>query len=180
VVRLPILSVRGAEERPPQSANEAAVEGAEHSAASGGDLTTGDIPKLDGVRILVVDDEEDARKMLEIMLIQFGAEVKVSDSAQEALKALEHWKPDVLVSDIGMPNEDGYSLIHKVRALGPERGGQIPAVALTGYSRMEDRSQLLAAGYQVHLSKPVILCELARTIASLHGEEHKGYHAPAE
>jgi hypothetical protein len=96
------------------------------------------------------------------------------------LELLERWKPDVLISDVGMPNEDGYSLILRVRALGHERGGSIPAIALTGYSRREDRSQLLAAGYQMHLSKPVELAQLVNAIMSLSGRAEGQYYSSVE
>jgi CheY-like chemotaxis protein len=93
--------------------------------------------------------------------------VRTCGSAGEAISALEEYKPDVLVSDIGMPEEDGYSLIRKVRALNAESGGRTPAVALTAYARVEDRLQALSAGYNMHVSKPVEPTELAVVIASL-------------
>jgi CheY-like chemotaxis protein len=122
---------------------------------------------LDGLRILIVDDEPDARELFTIMLRRCGAEVASAASANEALEYLESWKPGVLVADIGMEGEDGYALIRKVRALPKERGGEIPAVALTTYARMEDRLKALSAGYQVHLSKPVDRTELAAAVESL-------------
>jgi CheY-like chemotaxis protein len=88
-------------------------------------------------------------------------------SAQEALEAIERERPDLLISDIGMPGEDGYELIRKVRALPVGRGGKIPAIALTAYARTEDRLRALRAGYQMHISKPVELAELIAVIASL-------------
>jgi CheY-like chemotaxis protein len=130
------------------------------------------IPKLKGARLLIVDDEPDAREMLEVMLLQFGAEIRLAPSVQQALKILEQWKPHALISDVGMPDEDGYSLIHKVRTLEPERGGRTPAIALTGYGREEDRLQLLAAGYQVHLSKPVEFTRLVDSIANIISQEN--------
>ena len=165
IVRLPLIGVRD-KKASPQSADHSAGDG-EVFFKAGSDPATNNATKLDGLRALIVDDEEDAREMLEVMLVGFGAEVKASASAQEALEILEQWKPDVLVSDVGMPNEDGYSLIHQIRAIEPSRGGSIPAIALTGYSRPEDRLQLLAAGYQVHLSKPVDLTQLVDAILSL-------------
>ena len=122
---------------------------------------------LDGIRVLIVDDDEDAREMLQILLSHFGAEVRVTHSTQAALQALQQWPANVLVSDIGMPNEDGYALIHKVRTLETERGGQIPAIALTGYTRPEDQQRLLAAGYHVPLAKPVDVDQLVEVIARL-------------
>ena len=124
---------------------------------------------LRGVRVLAVDDEPDARSLLKTVLEQCGAEVRTCGSAAEALAALEESRPDVLVSDIGMPEEDGYGLIRKVRKLSPESGGRTPAVALTAYARVEDRLQALAAGYSMHVPKPVEPTELALVIASLLG-----------
>jgi PAS domain S-box-containing protein len=178
VVRFPIIAVR--DMRAPAHAAD------RESGDAGGPIADEmarmleDVPRLDGLRALVVDDEPDAREMLEVLLNQFGAEVKASASAQEALRILEQWKPDVLVSDIGMPDEDGYSLIHQVRALDPARGGRTPAIALTGYSRQEDRSQLLAAGYQVHLPKPIDLSQLVDAILSLPGQDLERYNGSAE
>ena len=88
-------------------------------------------------------------------------------SAREALEEIGAWKPDVLIADIGMPDEDGYGLIRRVRALSKEQGGQTPALALTAYARTEDRARALSAGYQVHLSKPVDRSELAAVISRL-------------
>lgn len=134
-----------------------------------GEMFLGSAPALDGLRVLVVDDEADARDIFSLMLTQCGAEVRMSASAAEALESLEQWRPDVLVSDIGMAGEDGYELMRKVRALEPERGGQTPAVALTGYANVEDQKRALAAGYQMHLPKPVALIELAAAVAVLAG-----------
>ncbi|HVG21246.1 MAG TPA: PAS domain S-box protein, partial [Blastocatellia bacterium] len=139
-----------------------------------GGPASADAPSLDGLRVLVVDDEPDTRDMLKLMIEQFGAEVKVTASSAEALDELERWKPNILVSDIEMPGEDGYSLIRKIRSLGPERGGAIAAVALTAYARAEDRMRSLAAGYQMHLAKPAEPVELAIVIGSLAGPGGKG------
>ena len=122
---------------------------------------------LSGLRVLVVDDEIDARMLLTAMLERCGAEVSSFNSAQEGLEALETWRPDVLVADIGMPVEDGYALIRKVRALPKDKGGQTPALALTAYARTEDRVRALSEGYQLHLAKPVDRVELATVVASL-------------
>ena len=122
---------------------------------------------LDGLRIIVVDDEFDARTLLTTMLERCGAEVIAVGSAREGLESIESWKPDVLIADIGMPVEDGYGLIKRLRALPKERGGQTPAVALTAYARTEDRVRALSEGYQVHLAKPVDRYELAAVVASL-------------
>jgi hypothetical protein len=103
------------------------------------------------------------------MLTRRGAEIKACASAAEALETVEAWRPAILVSDIGMPDEDGYALIRRLRAMEPERGGNIPAVALTGFARSEDRLRTLAAGFQMHVAKPVEAVELIMVIASLTG-----------
>jgi PAS domain S-box-containing protein len=125
--------------------------------------------KLDGLKVLVVDDEADTRELLRAVLGRCGAEVTTAGSAEEALDLLKQSRPDVLVSDIGMPGEDGYELIKKVRALSSEDGGKIPAIALTAYARAEDRLQVLRAGYQMHVAKPVELTELVAIVATLAG-----------
>ena len=102
-------------------------------------------------------------------LTRHGAEVTAVSSAEEALGAVEGSRPDVLVSDIGMPDADGYELVRRVRALPPERGGQVPAVALTGYARDEDRSRALSEGYQAHVAKPVDPEELVKAVSSVAG-----------
>ena len=136
-----------------------------------------DLVDLQGIRILVVDDEADARDMLRTLLQQFGAEVMTAASVREALDLLSPWKPDVLVSDIGMPEDDGYSFIKKVRALSPEQGGIVPAIALTGYARIEERTRALTEGYQLFVPKPVEVSELATLIASLIGRMEKSVPA---
>ncbi|PMB14759.1 hypothetical protein CEN48_09020 [Fischerella thermalis CCMEE 5282] len=124
---------------------------------------------LDGVRVLVVDDEADTRDYLTTLLKQSQADVLAVASVPAALEAVEHWKPDVLVSDIGMPEEDGYSLLRKLRSLAPEKGGKIPAAALTAYARAEDRRRAIQAGFQLHLPKPIDPSELITVVASLVG-----------
>jgi len=99
------------------------------------------------------------------LLERCGSEVRSSTSAAQALEIIERWQPNLLISDIGMPHEDGYALIRKVRALPAERGGQIPAVALTAYAGAEDRKRALEAGYQMHLPKPVDPAELTTAVA---------------
>ena len=125
--------------------------------------------KLDGLRVLIVDDEADARELLSAILEQRGAHVTTAASAAEALDYLQRdgGLPDVLVSDLGMPREDGFDLIRKVRTLEPERGGRIPAIALTAYARNEDRAQALAAGYEMHVSKPVEPAQLSDALNAL-------------
>ncbi|MCW5314496.1 PAS domain S-box protein [Nostoc sp. KVJ3] len=123
-----------------------------------------------GVRVLVVDDQSDTREFITTVLEQYQANVKAVSSVQAALQVIKQWNPDVLVSDIDMPDEDGYSLIHKVRSQPPELGGNIPAVALTAHARAEDQMQAIQEGYQIHLPKPIEAAELATVIASLVGE----------
>jgi CheY-like chemotaxis protein len=105
--------------------------------------------------------------MLRTILQEFGADVTTASSARAALDLLPTWRPDVLVSDIGMPEEDGYKLIKKVRGLSSEEGGDIPAIALTGYVGVEERMRALEAGYQMFVPKPVEVGELATMIVSL-------------
>jgi signal transduction histidine kinase/ActR/RegA family two-component response regulator len=129
--------------------------------------------KLDGLWILVVDDEPDARDLLDIALQQYGAVVTTAASAAEAFEIIsegrDDHRPDLLISDIGMPVESGYDLIERIRALPPECGGEIPAVAVTAFSRPSDRSRALAAGFQRHVAKPTDPAELAIVAASLAG-----------
>ncbi|HET9530612.1 MAG TPA: PAS domain S-box protein [Blastocatellia bacterium] len=124
-------------------------------------------PALDGIRLLIVEDEPDARELLIALLTQSGAQTRAVATAAEALDALRQWRPDLLLSNIEMPGEDGYSLIHTVRSLGPELGGQVPAVALTAHARVEDRVRALSAGFQSHITKPVNPAELVAVIRSL-------------
>ncbi|WP_179198017.1 PAS domain S-box protein [Nostoc sp. T09] len=124
---------------------------------------------LDGVRVLVVDDEQDARQLITTVLSQYGAQAIAVASAAEALVTVQQFHPDVLVSDIGMPEADGYALIRQLRSLPSEQGGRIPAVALTAYARAEERTQALLAGFQLHVPKPVNPAELAAVVANLAG-----------
>jgi len=125
------------------------------------------LPSLDGVKVLVVDDEGSAREIITAVLGRCGASVTAVSSAAEAMTALAKGQPDVLVSDIGMPNENGYELISRIRMLKPEQGKKVPAVALTAYAKTEDRMRALAAGFNTHVPKPVEPAELALVIASL-------------
>ncbi len=120
-------------------------------------------------RILVVDDEEDARELISTMLQSCGAIVKTAASTGEALELITKWKPRVLIADIGMQGEDGYALIRKLRALSESEGGTIPAVALTAYARIEDRQRALSSGFQLHLAKPVDRNQLAMAVSGLSG-----------
>lgn len=128
---------------------------------------------LDGVKVLVVDDESDSRELLMTILTNCGSDVRCSDSAATAMEEFNEWHPDLLVSDIGMPNEDGYSLIRRVRNIDSNYARQIPAVALTAYATDEDRLQALSAGYQMHLAKPIEPETFVTSIASvLAGTKH--------
>ena len=122
---------------------------------------------LQGVRLLVVDDDDDARELLSIILEEAGAEVTTAASANEAVAAFERERPDVLVSDIGMPGEDGYGLIRRVRLLEGESAAKVPAVALTAFARAQDRGEALGSGFQAHLAKPIEPGELTALIAQL-------------
>jgi len=121
----------------------------------------------DPVRILVVDDTADMREVLETTLAQHGAKVRAAASAAEALETMRQWRPDLLISDIGMPDEDGYALIRKVRQLGPEGGGDVPAIALTSFAQAQDRARALNAGFQLHVPKPVDTSELLTAVANV-------------
>ncbi len=122
---------------------------------------------LAGMRILIVDDEPDARDLLEILLTQHGATIQAAASATEALAAMTAFQPELLISDIGMPGMDGYKLIQQIRTLPTEQGGNIPAIALTAYAREADSQQALASGYQQHIAKPLDLDKLLQTIVLL-------------
>ncbi|MBV9864179.1 MAG: GAF domain-containing protein [Abitibacteriaceae bacterium] len=124
---------------------------------------------LDGLRILAVEDQLDAREIITAGLTRYGALVRSSATANEALNVLSEWNPHVLVSDMALPGEDGYALIRKVRSLDPEQGGKIPAIAVTSHMRTVDRLRSLSAGYQAHLAKPIEAPDLAAAVASLTG-----------
>lgn len=128
------------------------------------DIETAD---LRGVRVLLVDDDPDTLEVLCIMLTQFHVEVAAAASSAEALKLFDKWRPDVLISDLAMPGEDGLSLIKKIRALSPEAGGNTPAAALTAYARDEDSASARAAGFHSHVAKPVDPQKLASTVLDL-------------
>jgi CheY-like chemotaxis protein len=159
-VKLPLIIVHDAGRFKP-----AAAESADPSAPPG--LKIDFAPALEGIRLLIVEDEPDARELLIALLTRFGAQARAVATAAEALDAIRQWRPDLLLSDIEMPGEDGYSLIQKVRSLDPELGGQVPAVALTAHARVEDRVRALSAGFQSHITKPVDPAELVAVIRSL-------------
>jgi CheY-like chemotaxis protein len=158
LVNLPLAVVR--------QPNDDDEERVHPRAAVGADLAEVRGISLRGVKALVVDDEADAREMVRRVLMGAGAEVLGAASAADALELLGRYKPDVLLSDIGMAEEDGYELIRKVRMMG-EGTGAIRAVALTAFARLEDRTRAMLAGYQMHLSKPVDARELIVTVAAL-------------
>ncbi|MFN6527482.1 PAS domain-containing protein [Nostoc sp. ChiSLP03a] len=123
--------------------------------------------ELTGIRVLTVDDDPDARELLTVLLAEYGAKVLTVASATEVLANLESFQPDVLVSDIGMHEVDGYSLIKQIRALTPDKGGKIPAIALTAYARVEDSQRAISSGYQRHVTKPLDPEELVQAVVAL-------------
>jgi CheY-like chemotaxis protein len=123
--------------------------------------------RLDKIKVLLVDDEPNANEAVQTLLDSCGAEVRVAGSAEQALQMLDVWRPDVLISDIAMPEEDGYVLIKKIRARSARQSGDIPAAALTAYAKIDDRVSILAAGFQMYLSKPADPSELIAVVASL-------------
>jgi PAS domain S-box-containing protein len=152
-VRIPSRAVDAPGARPALSADTASPAEVSHSLA--------------GVRVLIVDDEEDARELVVMTLERYGAEVLTAASSFEALPVLERERPDVLLSDLEMPGEDGYEFIRKVRALGPLRGGRTPAAAFTAYARPEDKKRVLDSGFQAHLAKPAQPNEIVSAVATL-------------
>jgi CheY-like chemotaxis protein/anti-sigma regulatory factor (Ser/Thr protein kinase) len=132
-------------------------------------LASGEAPSLAGLRVLVVEDEADSRELFAKILTTCGADVTTAASCEEALALIRESavqnRPDVILSDLGMPKDDGFDLIRRVRALAPEDGGRIPAIAVTGYANAEDRQRALAAGFQTHLAKPIDPVAVAVAIA---------------
>jgi len=127
--------------------------------------------RLDGVHVLLVEDDDDSRKLLGAMLKRYGARITSTKSAAEALRVFESELPDVLVSDIGMPDQDGYELVRKLRGLPPEKGGNTPAIALTGYASRKDKERALSSGYQQHMAKPIEQADIVKAIAALVGRD---------
>jgi two-component system, chemotaxis family, CheB/CheR fusion protein len=125
------------------------------------------VKQLNGARVLIVEDEANTREALSELLLAFGAVVKSAKSAQEALSVFLDFKPQVLISDIAMPGEDGYSMIQKIRSLGAEKGANVPAIAVTAYAGSEDIQRALAVGFQAHISKPIDGEQLVTAIAAL-------------
>ena len=152
-VKLPVSAIRHDSSLPPAKPRLSSETGFNY-------------PELVGVKILVVDDEKDTCDMLRFLFNSVGAVVETASSAETALQALDRWAPDILVSDIGMPNVDGYELIRMIRQ---ERHSRIPAVALTAMARIDDRVKVLNAGFQMHVPKPVEPKELISIVAGLAG-----------
>jgi signal transduction histidine kinase/CheY-like chemotaxis protein len=157
-IELPVMVV----DPPEPAARREHPRGIAYNAAAAADH-----PSLEGIRVLAVDDEPDARTLLRRVLEACGARVFVASSAKEGMALLRRERPDMIVSDIGMPGEDGYEFIRQVRMLSPEDGGRTPAAALTAFARAEDRTRALRAGYQTHVAKPVEPTELTAVVASL-------------
>jgi len=126
--------------------------------------------RLDGIRVLVVDDEPDARELVGYVLESCGAEVHVAGSAAAAIAELGNFTPHVIISDIGMPDEDGYFLIRSVRTLADESKKNIPAIALTAFARNEDRTRALVEGFNLHMAKPVEPTALLQAVSDLAGQ----------
>jgi signal transduction histidine kinase/ActR/RegA family two-component response regulator len=143
---------------------EAALSARAGSRGGGGNPFS---PTLAGLHVLVIDDEPDMRELMTCMLTRVGAEVRVAAEAEGGFEIFEQWRPDVIVSDIGLPGEDGYALIRRIRALPVDRGGQTPAAALTAYVGQGACERTLSEGYQVHISKPAEPTELIKVIAGL-------------
>jgi PAS domain S-box-containing protein len=153
-VRLPVVASRQAGERPSAPDSRPAAE-----------LVYP--PEIKGLRLLVVDDEEATRELLRAVLERAGAQVETARSASEAVVSFQQNRPDILLTDIAMPGEDGYSLIRRIRALPADQGGRVPAVALTGHARMIDRTRALMAGFRAHVPKPIEPAELMAVLVAL-------------
>ena len=160
IVRLPVSPLRAA-------SSGASPDAVTREARNGGGLQCP--PELDGLRVLVCEDEADARDLIESILVGCNATVVLAASAAEALEHLREALPDVIISDIGMPDASGYELIRQIRALPPEKGGRVPAVALTAYASMSDRTRALMEGFQNHVAKPTEPQELLAAVAALVG-----------
>jgi CheY-like chemotaxis protein len=156
VVSLPLSPIRGGEQQ-------------EHPTSSQSSALDFSQIDLSGIKVLVIDDEPDARAIVGHVLTSCNAEVVTGASAAEGLNQLLSFRPNVLVSDIGMPEVDGYQFMREVRKRPPDQGGNTPAVALTAFARSEDRTKAMIAGYTVHVAKPIEPQELLATVANLAG-----------
>jgi len=154
---------------PLMAAHEQPAEGPREHSGNGGETAVPCELSLAGLKILIVDDEPDALEVVSRLVQGCGATPFTASSAPAALEIMKREKVDLVISDIGMPNQDGYWLIRQIRALPPEGGGRVPAAALTAFARTEDRRRVLFAGYQTHIPKPVENSELIAVIASLSG-----------
>jgi hypothetical protein len=125
------------------------------------------MPSLNGVDVLIVDDDADGREIAATILERCGAEARVAGSASEAIEIIARDPPDVLLTDLEMPGEDGYTLLRQVRSLPSERSARMPAAAFTAYASGQDRLKVLNAGFQLHLAKPAQPMELAVAVARL-------------
>ncbi len=166
-LKLPVIALSELEERAVEQKDESAkllAFGWKRQKSAGATELNPEL--LSGLRVLTIDDQQDTRELITVALGRYGAEVRASESAASALKVIAEWKPHVVVSDIGLPGVDGYDFIRQLRELEGE-GGRIPAIAVTGYAGAVDESKALDAGYEVHLSKPIELSELATAIARL-------------
>ena len=126
---------------------------------------------MQDVEVLVVEDQPDARELIRLVLQHQGAKIVEASSAREGLEIIKESTPDILISDIGMPDENGYSFIKKVRSLPKEKGGNIPALALTAYTKEEDKQKAIAAGFQMHMGKPLDITELVKAVVQLNPEK---------
>lgn len=156
-VSLPLVTVRE-----PASAEETSLRG-----LIPGERRVDVIESIKGLRVLVVDDEPDARQLMDVLLGQAGVQVRTAEGVESALEVVNEWVPNVVLCDIGMPGQDGYAFIRKLRERPAGRGGRVPAAALTAYARTEDRLRIMASGFQMHLPKPVQPEELLATVAAL-------------
>lgn len=159
-VTLPLRAMISAEEKQPTKVEAAAPHECEAS---------NEMVSLQGMKVLVVDDEKDSRSLIQRLLEECSATVITAASAEEGFLLLKAERPDVLVSDVGMPGEDGYDFVRRIRKLGPAGGGDTPAIALTAYARTDDRVSAIKAGFQHHLRKPVEANELIAVLVSLGG-----------
>jgi signal transduction histidine kinase/ActR/RegA family two-component response regulator len=160
-VSLPLVTLVGLGER------------GDPAAGSGAPAVAEPRPSLRGARVLVVEDTPDERQLLTAILAQHGAEVVAVGSVEEAVEAFREARPDVLVSDIAMPGQNGFALIHQVRTLERAQGGYTPAIALTAYAGGQDQRRILIAGFQLHMAKPVEPADLVAAVASLSGRNHR-------
>jgi CheY-like chemotaxis protein len=122
---------------------------------------------IKGVRVLVVEDDDDTREAYATMLADLGAVARAESSAADAMAALEEFRPQVILCDVAMPGEDGLSFIRRVRRLGPERCGQVPAAAITALASEEDRQRAAQSGFQMHVAKPIDAARLAEVVSQL-------------